>query len=199
MNTKNNQRYQEMAARMESAMLHLMEKTDPDKITVKKICETAGVNRSTFYAHYLDIFDMIDQMERHMQQKLLTAYPESEAQAFMPGASMLPFLTHIREHRHFYRIALKTRREFPLKQGYEKMWQLVIRPRCERAGIFSESEMLYYFVYFQAGFTYALRHWVDNGCQESEECIARILDACLPRIWEQKGGTQKSGTSEALP
>ena len=55
MNTKNNQRYQETEIRMEAAMLKLMEHTDFEKITVKKICETAGVNRSTFYAHFTDI------------------------------------------------------------------------------------------------------------------------------------------------
>jgi AcrR family transcriptional regulator len=30
------------------------------KITVKKIIETAGVNRSTFYKYYLDKFDLLD-------------------------------------------------------------------------------------------------------------------------------------------
>lgn len=187
MNTKNNQRYQEMAARMEAAMLQLMETTAPDKITVKKICETACVNRSTFYAHYLDIFDMVEKMETHLQRELLASYPESDLPAFLPGSSLIPFLTHIRRHQPFYRIALKTRQEFPLKQGYEQMWRLVIRPRCERAGITSESEMMYYFVYFQSGFTYALRHWVDHGCQESEETIAAILESCLPAVWSHEG------------
>jgi AcrR family transcriptional regulator len=183
MNTKNNQRYQEMAARMEQAMLHFMETTDLEKITVKKICEAAQVNRSTFYAHYLDIYDMVDQMETHLHEEMLSHYEETSPPVFMPDASMIPFLTHIREHRYFYRIALRTRRQFPLKQGYDHMWNLVIKPRCEKAGITSESEMMYYFIYFQAGFTYALRHWVDGGCVESEETIAGILESCLPAIW----------------
>lgn len=63
MNTKNNQRYRETEIRMDAAMLELMKHTEFEKITVKKICETAGVNRSTFYAHFTDIYDMLDRME----------------------------------------------------------------------------------------------------------------------------------------
>lgn len=183
MNTKNNQRYQEMAERMESAMLKLMEKTDPEKITVKKICEAAEVNRSTFYAHYLDIYDMIERMEDNMQEALRREYAGAEALLFMPGSSMLPFLRHIRKNVFFYRAALKTRRDFPLKQGRENMWEMVIRPRCEAAGITSEEEMLYYFISYQSGYTHVLRHWVDGGCKEPEEVIAKILDNTIPMIW----------------
>lgn len=71
MNTKNNQRYRETEIRMDAAMLELMKHTEFEKITVKKICETAGVNRSTFYAHFTDIYDMLDRMEDFLHQELL--------------------------------------------------------------------------------------------------------------------------------
>ena len=75
MNTKNNQRYRETEIRMDAAMLELMKHTEFEKITVKKICETAGVNRSTFYAHFTDIYDMLDRMEDFLHQELLESYP----------------------------------------------------------------------------------------------------------------------------
>ena len=59
MNTKNNKRFYETEIRMESAMLEIMKSTEFEKITVKRICEKANVNRSTFYAHFIDIYDMI--------------------------------------------------------------------------------------------------------------------------------------------
>ena len=37
---------------MVEALLLLLEKKEYDFITVKEICEKAGVNRSTFYMHY---------------------------------------------------------------------------------------------------------------------------------------------------
>lgn len=60
MNTKNNQRFQDMDIRLKSALLELMKDSDFEKITVKQICEKAQVNRSTFYAHYTDIYDIME-------------------------------------------------------------------------------------------------------------------------------------------
>ena len=184
MNTKNNMRYREMETRMETAMLDFMKHTAFEKITVKKICEKANVNRSTFYAHYLDIYDMVDKMESHLHHELLASLPvDSSPEDMMFSEHLIIFfLQHIRQHQFFYQIALKTRKDFPIKQGYEGMWNRVIKPRCMRAGIRSEAEMMYYFVYFQSGFTMILKRWVDTGCTESEEQIAHLLSNCLPAV-----------------
>lgn len=185
MNTKNNQRFRDMDKKLKATMLELLETTDFEKITVKSICETAHVNRSTFYAHYSDVYEIMEQMEEHLNEELLESYSGSpqEKDSIFPLWPFIPFLRHIKKHACFYRTALKQRRDFPLKQGYEPMWNQIIKPKCIAAGITSESEMLYYFVYFQAGFTMVLRRWVDTGCQESEEAVARIIENCIPAIW----------------
>ncbi|MDY2657325.1 MAG: TetR/AcrR family transcriptional regulator [Candidatus Limiplasma sp.] len=49
---KSESKYFHTALRMDEALITLLEKKDLEFITVKEICETAGVNRSTFYLHY---------------------------------------------------------------------------------------------------------------------------------------------------
>lgn len=184
MNTKNNQRFRDMDKKLKSALLELLKSMDFEKITVKMLCETAHVNRSTFYAHYTDIYEIMEQMEEHLQLELLDSYtPEDlKESAVLPGWPFTPFLRHIKKNRHFYKIALQQRKNFPLKQGYEPMWNQIIKPRCKAAGIASESEMMYYYVYFQAGFTMALKRWVDTGCRESEDEMSQIIRNCIPPI-----------------
>lgn len=188
MNTRNNQRFRDMDKKLKDAMLALLKDMDFEKITVKMICEKAKVNRSTFYAHYTDIYEIMEQMEEHLNEELLESY-KNQAPAendIFPAWPFIPFLRHIRKHRDFYKIALKERKNFPLKQGRDPMWNQIIKPYCTAAGISSEAEMMYYFVYFQAGFTFALKRWIDTGCQESEEDIARIIQNCVPSIWNRK-------------
>lgn len=129
---------------------------------------------------------MIGQMETNLQKKLMDNYSSSEKVIPLSLESFIPFLKFIREHRDFYRVALKARREFPLKQGYEPLWEQVIKPRCLEAGIVSESEILYYFAGFQAGFTVILKRWVEQGCVESEEKIAQIIRTIIPDIWKSE-------------
>lgn len=188
MNTKNNQRFRDMDIRLKDTMLELLKTKDFETITVKALCEAAQVNRSTFYAHYTDILEMMEQMETHLNEKLLESYAAAPAEELAKSSGFsvwpfIPFLRHIKAHRYFYQPALRQRREFPLKQGFEGLWEQIVRPRCEAAGITSESEMMYYFVYFQAGFTMVLKRWVDTGCQEPEEKIAQLLQNCVPGIW----------------
>lgn len=188
MNTKNNQRYRDMDRRLKETLLELLKTTDFEKITVKRLCETACVNRTTFYAHYGDIYEMMGQMEEHLNRELLDSYPpgEPEGGGVFPAWPFVPFLQHIKKYRHFYRIALRQRREFPLAQGYEGMWNQIVRPKCEAAGITSQDEMMYYFVYFQAGLTMVLKRWVDTGCRESEDAMRQMIENCVPNIWKNQ-------------
>lgn len=191
MNTKNNQRFQNMDRKLKSTLLELLKTMDFEKITVKKICETAQVNRSTFYAHYTDIFDVMNQMEEHLNQELLESYTADDLNDDIgfPSWPFIPFLRHIKKHQYFYKISLQHRKDFPIKQGFEPVWTQIIKPKCEAAGITSENEIMYYFVYFQAGFTMVLKRWVDTGCQESEEEMALTLHKCLPAIWLSAPGS----------
>lgn len=184
MNIKNNKQFRDSAARMEQTMLELMNTTPFEKITVRLICDRAGVNRSTFYAHYTDIYDMIGQMETNLQKELMDDYPVPGSVTPLSLESFIPFLKFIRRHQDFYRIALKTRREFPIRQGYEPLWNQVIKPLCLKADITSENEMLFYFVGFQAGFTMILKCWVERGCAESVEKIAQIIRNTIPSVWK---------------
>ena len=78
MNTKNNQRFKDTEIRMQSVMLELMKYMEFEKITVKKICEKAQVNRSTFYAHFIDINDMLDKMEQTHSRRVIIELPKRQ-------------------------------------------------------------------------------------------------------------------------
>lgn len=181
MNTKNNQRFRETEINMEHAMLELMKVYDFKKITVKKICEKARVNRSTFYAHFVDIYDMLDKMETELRKELLASYNAETEISIFSEKSFIRFLEHIKNHKYFYRINLQTRKSFPLKQGYEQMWK-IIKARCERAGITKDDEIMFYLISFQAGFTMVLKQWVDTDCVLENQKVAAIIKNCIPNI-----------------
>ena len=53
------------------AFLSLLETTPLDKITVRDIVETCGVNRNTFYYHYQDVYALIDEIFTHETNRVL--------------------------------------------------------------------------------------------------------------------------------
>lgn len=49
---------------LQNALMRLMLDKDIAKITVKDVAELADINRSTFYLHYYDVYDILTDIER---------------------------------------------------------------------------------------------------------------------------------------
>lgn len=54
-----------------NAFLEIRSKKELEKITVKEICEKAQINKSTFYSHYHDIYDLSEQLETEVIHSII--------------------------------------------------------------------------------------------------------------------------------
>lgn len=61
--TARDRRTRRTRANLEEGLLRLMEKKSINSITVRELTECVDINRSTFYLHYTDIYDMVAQIE----------------------------------------------------------------------------------------------------------------------------------------
>ena len=71
---KNESKYFNTAIKMDEALISLLEKKDFEYITIKEICDKAGVNRSTFYLHYENIRDLLEETTRYILDKHFAYY-----------------------------------------------------------------------------------------------------------------------------
>lgn len=117
---KSESKYFHTALRMNEALISLLEKKDLEFITVKEACETAGVNRSTFYLHYETISDLMNETVEMVDKRLLSYFSQRERDVLseMNGADLkelvlvsraylLPYLRFIRDNKHVYRAAFR--------------------------------------------------------------------------------------------
>lgn len=58
---------------IEKAFLELRSKTPLEKIKIKDLCALACVNKSTFYAHYEDIYALSSRLEDKLIESILTS------------------------------------------------------------------------------------------------------------------------------
>ncbi len=61
-----------------NAFLSLRAKKALEKITVKELCGLAMINKSTFYAHYPDIYALSDTLEDEVIQSVLDDIPDNQ-------------------------------------------------------------------------------------------------------------------------
>ena len=78
MNTKNNKRYKINCEKIETAFLTLILNHKYEDITISQICETAEINRSTFYAHYDDINDLTIKIESKFANSFVNIFIRKE-------------------------------------------------------------------------------------------------------------------------
>lgn len=65
-------------AQLRAALTKLLEQKKINEITVKEIVEEADINRSTFYLHYNDIYDLLHQIEKELLNEFIDLTKEYE-------------------------------------------------------------------------------------------------------------------------
>ena len=105
MNTKNNKRRRESIEKIEKTFVALLQTQELKDITVSDICKQTGLNLSTFYANFLDIYDLADQVRATLEQDFASVFREDDNTREQNGA--LRMLTHIKENQLFYKTYFK--------------------------------------------------------------------------------------------
>lgn len=122
---------------IKSALIHLL-KTEPlDKITIQQIADTADVHRATFYQHYYDKYDLLDQIEYEVLEKMgvnfndkakqLKALNSVEEAAIVFKEIPKAMLTMISEDIERYQVLLSSGRNHEIEQKIGDMIALNLK------------------------------------------------------------------------
>ena len=75
-------RIQKTEKAIKNAFMELRSKKPLDKITVKELCSLACINKSTFYAHYEDLYALSETMETETMVSVLKSIPHAQEYTF---------------------------------------------------------------------------------------------------------------------
>lgn len=187
---KSESKYFNTAIKMDEAFLSLIEVKDFEYITVKEICIKAGVNRSTFYLHYENIADLLEESIQYMHQKFMDTFSDkaknfpnigncSKAELMLITPEYLkPYLTFIKDNRKLYSATLKRPQIFQADKTYQIMFQSIFSPILKRFGI-PANERQYHMLFFLNGIEGIILHWLQEDCSDSIENIIEIIENCV--------------------
>ena len=71
---KSESKYFNTATKMDIALISLLKKKEFGYITVSEICKIAGVNRSTFYLHYENVEDLLNETTQYLLNEFLSYF-----------------------------------------------------------------------------------------------------------------------------
>lgn len=167
MNTPNNKRKRASQEKIEKVFLQLVQNYEIEEISVAEICRLAHVNRSTFYANYLDIYDLVQKVKKRMVEEYASIF-QHDRNTGHNKESFLKMFRHIKENQIFYRTYFKLK--------YDLTHDEIIYYDKELAKkYFNDEYTNYHILMFKAGITILIKEWLNNHCKEDPEIMVEIL------------------------
>lgn len=171
MNIKNNSRYKVSSEKIETAFFALILNHKYEEITISQICKQANINRSTFYCHYDDINDLIIKIESKFAKSTAAIFNFGERQTHKAFVEMFTF---VKQNKYFYKAFLN----IPYATFAEKRTKIdVLKNIGENVKIDKSNKMgiFYRASFFGAGIKEMCRLWLEHGCKETPEEMAKLL------------------------
>ncbi len=165
MNVKNNKRRKESQEKIEKAFIELLQTREIKEITVSYIIKNTGLNRSTFYTNYIDIFDLADKTREKLESDFTNLFAEYDY--FNERSGALKMFTHIKENQLFYKTYFK------LCYDDKHLVSIYDKERAEKEHI--DSNIKYHIEFFRNGLNAIIKLWLAGGCKESPEEMAEVL------------------------
>ncbi len=168
MNTKNNRRRKASQDKIEKVFVELLETKEISEIRVSEIVELAGLNRSTFYANYDDIYTLADSIRDKLEKDVEKLY-ENEIQHAYNSNNYLKLFHHIYNNQSFYKTYFKL--------GYDNEHGAYVYDVHQADAYFENKHLGYHIEFFKAGFNAIVKKWLNGGCKEAPEEINKILES----------------------
>ena len=185
-------KYFATAVRMDEAFLELLGEKDFAYITVKEICERAGVNRSTFYLHYETVNDLLTESARYVIDKLIENMPQDSAEfieriqtrpleelRLITPEYLTPYLNFIKEHRRIFRTAVEHSSVLGMDDAYIALNRHVFKPILDRFYI-PPSKQQYIMLFYINGLMGIIKEWLKEDCKDAGERMISVMQSCIP-------------------
>lgn len=173
------------------ALLELLETTEYENITVSAICEQARLYRTTFYAHFQNIAEILDVINDGLLEKFLRENNINRLTIFDPKSftynpyiilnreDLSKLLTFIKSHTRLYLIIVTHRSILRLGLPENDIEQNIFLPTMAKMQRYTAKDLSYVFEFYVAGIQKILAKWILGNCAESEKEILEIFDLCL--------------------
>jgi len=186
-------KYHRTAKKMNQALITLLEYKDVKDITVSEICKKANVNRTTFYLHYDNIFDLFQELSSELFKEYLNGfgkqipienyqYYNAKELAFNTPKYLLPFLNFIQNNKTVFKVFVK----YPNIANIENLGGINLKQFfsiiMKKNGIQNKIIIDYMTEFYLCGVTAIVLEWLNNNCKDDMITVCEAIILCTRQI-----------------
>ena len=188
---KNESKYFSTAEKMDSALMEILKTKSFEYITVSEICKKAGVNRSTFYLHYENTRDLLEETIRNMTDNFVSYFvpdgkispinfeeSQKDKLVFISEEYLMPYLSYFKENRKIFLTVFENGKLFGFEETYEKLFNNIFNPILD-VFKYPESERKYVMAFYLNGINSIMIEWIKEDCVKPEKEVVKIINDCI--------------------
>lgn len=162
---------------LKDSLMKLLKEKQISSITVKEICELADINRSTFYSHYLDQFDLLNKIEEEIIEDLkgyLGQYNyEENEDAFQIIEKLFEYFASKHEVCH---TLLNEKGDTTFQRKVMEFAQLFFIENWMAMNNHDERLTEYISSFIISGSIEVMKNWLNNGMDKTPKEMAEIIN-----------------------
>jgi len=177
MNNKLDRRKKYTRMVLKDSLIDLLKTKPITAITVKEICEQADINRSTFYSHYRDQFDLLEKIEEEAIADI-NAYL-SQYDFFQDEESLLmveKLLDYVASNFDLWHTLLIENRDHSFEKRVMDLARKYLFQTFDSQEI-STALSEYKGTFVISGSIYVIKHWLSNNMDQSTKEISQLINS----------------------
>lgn len=181
--TKSESKYQNTARRMEKALIVLLDKKSFSFISIKEVCHEANVNRSTFYLHYRNTYDLLEDAIKIVLSDFYRQFTDlhKEHTDYISDSYLTIYLEYVKSHQNIFRIFYKQDAPIDRMGILRSMYKFAIEDKMKENNV-PESDREYIFMYYITGMSSIIGMWLERDCIDP---VDHIKDLILRLTWKK--------------
>ena len=172
---------------IKESLVDMLKRKSMDKITVSALCEEADINRSTFYSHYSDVCDVLEEMKTEFIAD------------YMPFAIEIDMKNHSIEKENFMKFfdCVKTQKEVlsvlvdntsiindvtqPMRKNIKNLYLSFWGKVPKSYEIYLDADA----TYITFGFFATVNRWLELGCTVDPTYLYDMLDSLTKELFDK--------------
>ncbi|MFD2639978.1 TetR/AcrR family transcriptional regulator [Piscibacillus salipiscarius] len=161
---------------LKESLISLLKDKPISSVTVKEICELADINRSTFYTHYNDQFDLLEKIEEEIADDLvqyLNSYSLSiEEESIEMTQKLLEYITN---NQYMFEILLNENADPMFEKRMMNIAKRFIMFNWMNEHNVEQSDSRYLSTFVVSGAINVIKDWLDNDLDKSPKEMAKLI------------------------
>jgi len=168
-------RYSQMM--LKQALIDMMADEPVSRITIKDICERADVNRGTFYAHYADQYELLDDIQDELDAEIKAVLARSHGSVTEVVTAILGTFAN---HQALCRVLFGPYGDAAFigkvmnnaRPQFIEQWTAKVQPA-------DASELDRFYLYAASGIAAVMQNWLQGDMAQPPQELALFIDKAL--------------------